>query len=68
MIERKIKKMPDKETLEAYLNPTDGVSVSFNVEEGVFEWIKPRPVELGKPKTELGEKLRKLNWKPLDPW
>lgn len=36
---RVIKEMPDRETLEEYMNPQDGVNVSFNIIEGKFEWI-----------------------------
>ena len=57
---RELKEMPDKETLEEYLNPNDGVKVSFNIEEGKFEWVVPRDKQLGKPKTEQGWKFRRL--------
>jgi hypothetical protein len=56
-----IKKMPDRETLEAFLRGFHGkVDVVFNLEKGVFEWVVPRPDQPGEPKTELGEKLKRL--------
>lgn len=40
---REIKKMPDKETLEAYLEGACGPTrVSFNIEKGEFEWLVSR--------------------------
>ena len=37
----KIKKMPDKKTLEAFLG--DGhVKVIFDIKKGIFEWGEPR--------------------------
>lgn len=38
-----IKKMPDKKTLEAYLNHQNGVRVYFDIEKGEFVWHE-RPV------------------------
>jgi len=40
-----IKKMPDKETLEEFLNhggELGRVKVVFNRETGEFEWVEPR--------------------------
>jgi hypothetical protein len=43
---RLIKKMPDKETLEAYLEGSHGsVKVVFNLLKGVFEWVVPHNVK-----------------------
>jgi len=41
----KITEMPDKETLQAFLDGFHGgVRVAFNIEKGKFEWIAPKPV------------------------
>lgn len=46
---REIKKMPNKETLEAFINGLHGgVRVSFNVEKGVFEWVDGTHKEVSK--------------------
>jgi hypothetical protein len=57
-----IKKMPDKETLEEFVNGMhQSPTVIFNLEKGIFEWLKPRrDPNLGQPKTETGEKWRRL--------
>lgn len=64
MTERPIKKMPDQATLEAFLEGMSGsVKVIFDINKGEFEWLdpsqKPDPM-LGKPKTQLGEDLKRL--------
>ena len=58
----KIKQMPDRETLEAFVEGFDGSpKVIFNIELGLFEWIVPRPDPmLGQPKTEEGRRLQQL--------
>lgn len=47
-----LKKMPDKETLEQYVNQGhtgEKTKVSFNRETGEFEWIAPREEIKSKP-------------------
>jgi hypothetical protein len=60
--EKLIKKMPDEETLEAFVRGGhQSPSVVFNRETGEFEWLVPRPdPRLGQPKTEQGWKWRRL--------
>ena len=51
-----IKKMPDRETLEAFLEGVLGSKpkVVFNIETKEFQWLGERPKlePLGEPKTE----------------
>ena len=58
----KLNIMPDKETLEEFLNGMHQVpKVIFNIEKGELEWLNTRPDRnLGQPKTETGEKWRRL--------
>jgi len=59
-IDRKIKKMPSKKTLEKFLEGMSGnPTVVFNVEKGEFEILVPED-KLGQPKTEQGRKWRGL--------
>lgn len=57
-----LKKMPDKETLEEFLNGMhQSPKVIFNIEKGELEWVVPRPdSNLGQPKTEFGQKLIRM--------
>lgn len=50
-----IKEMPDKETLEKYINQQNGeeVEVSFNIKEGVFEWLIKRDTKPKEKKNEV---------------
>lgn len=58
---RILKKMPDRETLEEFLNGFSGSpKVVFNIEKGELEWTTPRDSQLGKPKTPYGRELTKL--------
>jgi hypothetical protein len=64
MIEREpvIRKMPDQKTLEAFVKGMSGkVTVVFNSKTGEFETVKKvDPETTGEPKTEYGEKLRRI--------
>jgi hypothetical protein len=57
-----ITKMPDEETLEAFVCGLHGpVRVAFNFITGEFEWVVPRPDPmLGQPKTEEGRRIQRL--------
>lgn len=57
-----IKEMPDRQTLEAYIDGLEGkVQVIFNIDEGKFEWVVPRPDPmLGQPKTQEGRRWQLL--------
>lgn len=64
-IPTEIKEMPDKQTLEKFMEGFNGqpVEVVFNRDEGKFEWLIERPEKeppLGQAKTEFGKKLRHL--------
>ena len=61
-VKRLIQKMPDRQTLEAFVKGLEGgVTVIFNLEKGEFEWVTPRPdPRLGEPITDEGWRIRRL--------